>query len=80
MGEWEHTGHRCGIIRYNGTLSHDAMSEPQRAEQAFDLHAECCMGRTRSKPHRTAHAVTTAVFQPSTRAVTRAELEGLGFG
>ena len=69
----------CGIIRYNGTMSHNAMSEAQRAEQAFDLHAECCMGRTRRKPHRTPHASTTAVFQPSTRAVTRRELEALGF-
>ena len=80
VGEWEHTGHRCGIIRHNGTMSHNAMSETQRAEQAFDLHAECCMGKTKRKPHRDAKAVTTAVFQPSTRAVTRGELEALGFG
>ena len=79
MGEWEHTGHRCGIIRHM-VIPYNDMNEAQRTESAFDLHAPCCMGKTRRKPHRDAHAVTTSVFQPSTRAVTRMELEGLGFG
>lgn len=78
MGSWERTGHICRIIRHNGS-AHNTLTQEERDEMAFDLHAECCMGATRRKPHRDARAVTTSVLQPSTRAVTRAELEGLGF-
>ena len=79
MGEWEHTGHQCRRIRHNGS-AHNDLSEAQRAELKFDLYAECCMGVTRRKPHRDAHAVTTSIMQPGTRGVTREQLEALGFG
>ena len=80
MGEWEHTGHVCHVIRHNGRKAWNDMDETERADMLFDLHAECCNGVTKRKPHRNARAVATSIFQPSTRAVTRGELEALGFG